>query len=156
MAVITAAEVRDAIGFAYSGRKLSAAAQLTEAERLLPVARAIVARSTAPDAPEAIGNEAIIRICGYFAEARFGGFVSESDEGTAREPCGGVPKLRRASISLTLEKATGGARLMRWPWEKRTEHRASATDALVAQILSAAQGSTTGDWRTLSQRLNRR
>ena len=38
-----------------------------------------------------------------------------------------------------------------WPWQqRRTEHRASATDALVAQILSAAQGSTTGDWRAIA------
>ena len=75
MAVITAVEVRDSITFAYSGRKLSAAAQLAEATRLLPVARAIVMRY-APDAPEAIKNESIIRICGYFSEARYGGFVS--------------------------------------------------------------------------------
>ena len=38
---------------------------------------------------------------------------------------------------------------MRWPWQ-RTEHRASATDALVAQILGAAQGHTTGDWRAIA------
>ena len=38
---------------------------------------------------------------------------------------------------------------MRWPWQ-RAEHRASATDALVQTILSAAQGSTTGDWRAIA------
>ena len=38
---------------------------------------------------------------------------------------------------------------MRWPWQ-RTEHRAAATDALLAQILSAAQGHTTGDWRAIA------
>ena len=38
---------------------------------------------------------------------------------------------------------------MRWPWQ-RTEHRASATDALVAAIQSAAQGNATGDWRSLA------
>ena len=36
-----------------------------------------------------------------------------------------------------------------WPWT-RTEHRASATDALVAAILGAAQGNTTGDWRAIA------
>ena len=38
---------------------------------------------------------------------------------------------------------------MRWPWQ-RTEHRASATDALVQAMLSAAQGHTTGDWRAIA------
>ena len=38
---------------------------------------------------------------------------------------------------------------MRWPWQ-RTEHRASATDALVAAIQSAAQGHTTGDGRAIA------
>ena len=38
---------------------------------------------------------------------------------------------------------------MRWPWA-RTEHRASATDALVAAILGAAQGNATGDWRAIA------
>ena len=37
---------------------------------------------------------------------------------------------------------------MRWPWQ-RTEHRATATDALVAAIV-AAQGNTTGDWRAIA------
>ena len=35
------------------------------------------------------------------------------------------------------------------PWQ-RTEHRASATDALVQAILGAAQGNTTGDWRAIA------
>ena len=38
---------------------------------------------------------------------------------------------------------------MRWPWQ-RTEHRATATDGLVAAMLSAAQGNTTGDWRAIA------
>ena len=38
---------------------------------------------------------------------------------------------------------------MRWPWA-RTEHRASATDALVQAILGAAQGKATGDWRAIA------
>ena len=37
---------------------------------------------------------------------------------------------------------------MRWPWQ-RAETRASATDALVAQILSTAQGTGTGDARSI-------
>ena len=38
---------------------------------------------------------------------------------------------------------------MRWPWQ-RTEHRATSTDAIVAAILHAAQGNTTGDWRAIA------
>ena len=38
---------------------------------------------------------------------------------------------------------------MRWPWQ-RSEHRASATDALVAAILGAAQGNATGDHRAIA------
>lgn len=75
MAVITAVELRDSILHAYSGRAVSSEAQLAEATRLLPVARSIVTRY-APDAPESVANEAIIRIVGYYAEARYGGFVS--------------------------------------------------------------------------------
>ena len=38
---------------------------------------------------------------------------------------------------------------MRWPWQ-RTEHRATSTDAIVAAILHAAQGNTTGDCRAIA------
>ena len=58
-----------------------------------------------------------------------------------------IPGRRR--LSVTVETPKGGARVMRWPWQ-RTEHRASATDALVAAIQSAAQGNTTGDWRAIA------
>ena len=38
---------------------------------------------------------------------------------------------------------------MRWPWQ-RTEHRASATDALVAAIFAAANNQVTGDHRAIA------
>ena len=38
---------------------------------------------------------------------------------------------------------------MRWPWQ-RSEHRASATDALVAAIQAAAGGAVTGDHRAIA------
>ena len=38
---------------------------------------------------------------------------------------------------------------MRWPWQ-RTEHRASATDALVAAIVAAAGNQGTGDHRAIA------
>ena len=38
---------------------------------------------------------------------------------------------------------------MRWPWQ-RTEHRASATDALVAAIFAAASNQGTGDYRAIA------
>ena len=104
MAIITSTELRDSIRHAYSGRKLSAAAQLIEAERLLPVCRAIVEKY-APDAPEAVGNEAIIRICGYFAEARFGGFISNQTK---------VPPSSHAAAFRN-----SGAQALVSPWKRR-------------------------------------
>ena len=38
---------------------------------------------------------------------------------------------------------------MRWPW-KPTEHRASATDSLIAAIFAAASGQTIGDHRAIA------
>ena len=38
---------------------------------------------------------------------------------------------------------------MRWPWQ-RTEHRASATDALVSAIVAAASNQVTGDHRAIA------
>ena len=104
MAVITAAEVVTAIQFAYSGRSLSAGSQLAEAERLLPVARCLVMKY-APDAPEAIKNESILRICGYFAEARFGGFVSSQTK---------IPPSSHAAAFRN-----SGAQALVSPWKKR-------------------------------------
>ena len=108
MAVITATELRDAIVYAYSGRKLSAGSQLAEATRLLPVGRAIVERY-ADAAPEAIGNEAIIRICGYFAEARYGGFVSNQT------------KIPAASHAAAFRNS--GAQALVSPWKRRRAGR---------------------------------
>ena len=108
MAVITAAELKAAIHHAYSGRKLSAAAQLIEAERLLPVCRAIVEKY-APDAPEAVGNEAIIRICGYFAEARFGGYASNQTK---------IPPSSHAAAFRN-----SGAQALVSPWKRRRAGR---------------------------------
>ena len=108
MAVITATELRDAIVYAYSGRKLSPAAQLETATRLLPVGRAIVMKY-APDAPEAIGNEAIIRIVGYFSEARYGGFVSSETK---------IPPSSHAAAFRN-----SGAMALVSPWKRRRAGR---------------------------------
>ena len=108
MAVITAAELVSAIVYAYSGRKLSAASQLAEAERLLPVARALVMKY-APNCPEAINAEAIIRIVGYFSEARYGGFVSNET------------KIPPASHAAAFRNS--GAMALVSPWKKRRAAR---------------------------------
>ena len=108
MAVITATEVRDAIVYAYSGRKLSAASQLETAERLLPVAFAIVEKY-APDAPEAIKNESYIRICGYMSESKYGAFVSNQVK---------VPPQSHAAFFRN-----SGAQALISPWKKRRAGR---------------------------------
>ena len=60
---ITATELADLIG----GR----ADQSAEPARLLAVGTAMV-EDYAPEAPEALQNEAVIRFCGYLAQADFG------------------------------------------------------------------------------------
>ena len=54
------------------------------AARLLPVAVALV-QDYAPDAPEALQNEAVIRFAGYLAEARFGAVSSRSVDPLSQE-----------------------------------------------------------------------
>ena len=108
MAVITAAEVVAAIQYAYSGRALSAESQLAIAERLLPVARALIMKYS-PECPEAIKNESIIRICGYYAEARFGGFVSNET------------KIPPASHAAAFRNS--GAQALVSPWKRRRAGR---------------------------------
>lgn len=108
MAIITAVELRDSIHHAYSGRKLSAASQLVEAERLLPVVRAIVEKYSA-DAPEAVKNESYIRLAGYLTEARFGGFV---DSETKIPPSSHAAAFRNS-----------GAQALVSPWKRRRAGR---------------------------------
>ena len=108
MAVITATELVASIVYAYSGRKLSEGSQLAYATRLLPVARAIVMKY-APEAPEAIQNESIIRICGYFAEARYGGFVSNETK---------IPPSSHAAAFRN-----SGAQALVSPWKRRRAGR---------------------------------
>ena len=75
MAVITAAGIVAATSYAYAGRKISAADHLAAATRLLPVAQAIVEKYGGSAVPESVANEAIVRLCGYFMEGRFGAFT---------------------------------------------------------------------------------
>ena len=76
MALVTAAEAVDATSYAYAGRKVSPADHLAAVTRLLPVAHSIIGRYGGDGVPEAVANEAIIRLTGYFLEARFGAFAS--------------------------------------------------------------------------------
>ena len=73
---ITAAQVVDATSYAYSGRKVTPAEHLAAVTRLLPVARSIIERYGGDGVPEAVASEGIIRLTGYFLEARFGAFAS--------------------------------------------------------------------------------
>ena len=75
MAVITAAELVASTGYAFAGRKVSAADHLAAATRLLAVAQEIVTKYGGAAVPEGVSNEAIIRVVGYFLEARFGSFT---------------------------------------------------------------------------------
>ena len=102
---VTAAEVVTAISYAYSGRKLSAADQLVAATRLLPVATAIVERYGGDGVPEAVANEGVLRLCGYFSEARFGAFV------------GGEVKIPPQSHAAAFRNS--GAQSLVSPWKRR-------------------------------------
>ena len=75
MAVVAAVDVQAATSYALAGRKVSPTDHLAAATRLLPVAQAIVLRYGGDAVPEAVSNEAIIRLCGYFMESRFGSFA---------------------------------------------------------------------------------
>ena len=70
---ITAAAVTAATSYAFAGRKN--ADHLAAATRLLPVAQAIVEKYGGAAVPDAVANEAVIRICGYIMEGRFGAFA---------------------------------------------------------------------------------
>ena len=70
---ITAAEVVKATSYAYAGRKIGD--HLAASTRLLPVATALVEKYGGAAVPEAVANEAVIRICGYYLEGRFGAFA---------------------------------------------------------------------------------
>ena len=70
---ITASEVTAATNYAFAGRKIGD--HLAAATRLLPVATAMVEKYGGAAVPEAVANEAVIRICGYFLEGRFGAFA---------------------------------------------------------------------------------
>ena len=72
---LTAEQLRDAIGYAWSGRSVSDVDRLAFATRELPTCRALVERY-APSAPEAVRESACIRIAGALAEGRFGAFQS--------------------------------------------------------------------------------
>ena len=87
---ITADDLRAAIG-----------TDLDTATRLLPVATALVVRF-APDAPDAIQNEAAIRVAGWVAEAPASGVRSEAvgDVRTSWSPSS--PVAMRASGAMAL------------------------------------------------------
>ena len=73
---ITAAEVAAAVGYAWAGRKSSPADQLAAATRLLPVAQSIVEQYGGDGVPTSVANESVLRLVGYFIEAKYGAFVS--------------------------------------------------------------------------------
>ena len=75
VADITAAQLKDGIAYAWSGRSVSATDQLAFATRELETCKALV-EIYSPQAPIKVKNSAIIRLAGFLAEARFGGFQS--------------------------------------------------------------------------------
>ena len=70
---LTAEQLRDAIGYAWAGRSVSPEDRLAFATRELPTCRALVDQYC-PNAPEAVRESACVRIAGFLAESRFGGF----------------------------------------------------------------------------------
>ena len=72
---LTAEQLRDSISYAWAGRSVNDVDALAFATRELPTCRALV-ESYCPQAPQAVKDSACIRIAGFLAEARFGGFAS--------------------------------------------------------------------------------
>ena len=72
---LTAEQLRDRIAYAWAGRSESPADRLAFATRELPTCRALV-EQYCPQAPEDVRESACIRIAGFLAESRFGGFQS--------------------------------------------------------------------------------
>ena len=101
---LTAAELKDALSYAFAGRSVSAGDQLALATRLLPVAAALVTRY-APTAPAEIREEAEIRIAMFYAESR-GGSASTDEVKTVEFECGVSPEWRGGD-SLALAYQTG-------------------------------------------------
>ena len=72
---LTAEQLTAAIAYAWAGRSESPADRLAFATRELPTCKALV-EQYCPQAPEAVRDSACVRIAGFLAEARFGGFQS--------------------------------------------------------------------------------
>ena len=72
---LTAEQLRDAISYAWAGRSVSDVDRLAFTTRELPTCQAMVERYC-PQAPEAVRDSACVRLVGFLAESRFGGFQS--------------------------------------------------------------------------------
>ena len=102
MALITSAEIVDATGIAFAGRRVSPADHLAYVERLRPVALALV-EQYASAAPEAIQSEAIVRFVGAMLESGYGAkFTSQ------------VRPLNHSAMFRT-----SGAQGLLYPWHPR-------------------------------------
>ena len=90
----------------------------------------------APDAPTATKRESIIR---------FVGFVHEGPTATAGHQRGwDLAALRCRGLAKPVDDPPRRAdRLMRFPWQRRAETRASYGDAVVTALLAAATGTRT-------------
>ena len=72
---LTAAQLSDAIAYAWAGRSVSDVDRLAFATRELPTCQALT-EQYCPQAPASVKDSACVRIAGFLAEARFGGFAS--------------------------------------------------------------------------------
>ena len=72
---LTAEQLRDAISYAWAGRSVNDVDALAFATREGPTCEALV-EAYCPQAPQAVKDSSCIRILGFLAEARFGGFAS--------------------------------------------------------------------------------
>ena len=100
-------------------------------------------------APSEVKDEAVIRCAAWLLDRPRDGRTSEvADVGPIKIDrsylAGQLSALRHSGAMALLGpwklQTRGGDQLMRWPWSKQVETRASYSDAVVAAILSQASG----------------
>ena len=117
------------------------------APRVLAVATARVL-NYAPDAPDEIHNEAVIRLAGYLAQSDYGG-ISEETVGpmSVKWPVNHAAMFRNSGAAGLLAAwagtpggQRGGDGAVRLPWARVEKRESSYTDTLVDLIVTRASG----------------
>ena len=119
----------------------------TNLRRLGAAASALVERY-APGAPQAIRDEATIRVAGYLKEMPKAPIRSETVGPMTVDYAPSMTNAMRHSGALALlspwEDPPGGAGLMRWPWQKPAPERRDSGGAFYDRVLLAIEAEAAG------------